>query len=718
MVSDRYYNREISWLRFNERVLNEALDERNPLLERVKFTQIFTTNLDEFFMKRVGGFKRQQAFGIEGLDRLRPAPTDILNEIRQVLLPMLEAQEQSWATEISPALEKQGILLLDWSDLRTEDQEYLESYFDKKLFPVLTPLAVDPGHPFPFLSNLSSSLGVILRQPQQDLGPVNLRGNEDLFARIKIPSSYPAWIRLKSEPSSRNEFRFVHMSELIKRFLGRLFPGMEILDTLQFRITRNADIDRDEEDAEDLLEMMAKELRERKFANVVRLEYGACKSQNLVSFLKRELQLSDNDVYEHRANIDFSTLSPIWEIPHRDLKFRPWVPVVSNSLIDDETSIFDVIRSQDLLVHHPYESFKQSVERFVAQAAADPKVLAIKMVLYRTGADSPFIPLLIQAAESGKQVVCLVELKARFDEEQNIQVARSLEKAGVHVVYGIVGFKTHCKVTLVVRQEGDEVRSYAHVGTGNYNATTSKIYTDFGLFTTKPEFTADLVNLFHYLTGRSLNRNYNQLIVAPIQMKQKFIELIRYEAAQAAKGKPARIIAKMNGLEDREIIEELYRASQAKVQIDLIVRGFCCLRAGVRGLSENIRVISVIGRFLEHSRIFFFQHGHSKYSDGTFLIGSADWMQRNLQGRVEAIAPVEDPNLKGQLWEFLQLLLSDKRQTWDLLSDGTYRQRKPTNDSENLGIHERLTRLYRSAHLNTIVSINGGATPNRLGLPS
>lgn len=694
--AEHFLNRDLSWLRFNERVLQEALDPRTPLLERVKFFQIFTTNLDEFFMKRVGGLKRQLALGIrEGVD---PgfSSENLLQNIRRQVQPTLQARNAAWVQDIAPALQNEGILLLGWGDLSASEQSGVENYFEKNLFPILTPLAVDPGHPFPFISNLSTSLGVLLRNPRDQHSDEFTYANESLFARVKIPSSFPSWLRLS--PAGSTEERFISMREVISRFAERLFPGMEILDSLVFRITRNADIERDEEDAEDLLEMVTEELRERRFAKVVRLEHSARPNIALRDFLRSEMELIDSDFYEQEyTDVDFSQLEPIWSVNRRKLRYRPWTPVTPEPLQDEDASIFSLIREQDLLVHHPFESFHQTVERFVRSAVNDPKVQAIKMVLYRTGSDSPFIPLLIRAAENGKQVVCLVELKARFDEARNIQVARMLEKAGVHVVYGIVGLKTHCKTTLIVRQEGDEVRSYAHIGTGNYHAGNARLYTDLGLFTAKPEFTQDVVQLFHYLTGRSLNRSYNKLIVAPLSMKQKFVELIRFEAEQARAGKPGRIIAKMNQLEDSEIIRELYAASQAGVRIDLIVRGFCCLRPQVPGLSENIWVSSVIGRFLEHSRIFLFQHGASTPEQGQIYIGSADWMSRNLNWRVEAVCPIEDKSHKKRLWELLQMMLSDRRQAWDLKSDGVYNQRRPLNAPEEMGTHDRLMKLYEAS---------------------
>jgi polyphosphate kinase len=461
-----------------------------------------------------------------------------------------------------------------------------------------------------------------------------------------------------------------------------------------FRLTRNADLDHGEEDMEDLLESIAEQLKARRFAQVVRLEHVTTANVSMIEMLKAELGLQQADIYEQAVDLDFSVLNPIWELGHKQLRYRSWVPVVSEALKDEKVSIFSVIRNQDILVHHPYESFSQSVERFVSAAVNDRHVLAIKMVLYRTGVDSPFITHLIRAAELGKQVVCIVELKARFDEESNIQVARRLERAGVHVVYGVVGLKTHCKVTLVVRAEGEQVRSYAHISTGNYNVNTAEVYTDLGLFTANPVLTRDTIQLFHYLTGGSPETHFEKLVLGPLHMKQKFFDLIEFERSQAEQGRPARIMAKMNSLEDPEVIQSLYLASQAGVKISLIVRGFCCLKPGVAGLSENISVVSVVGRFLEHSRVFYFQNGQSTFEEGVLLMGSADWMLRNLNSRVEILAPIEAIDIKRRILELFKLMLEDQRQAWDLLPDGSYIQRRPGSISEEEGVHDRLMKVY------------------------
>ncbi len=600
---------------------------------------------------------------------------------------MLAEQARVYRERIRPELRNQGVALLDWHELSAAEHEFAAEYFRRDLFPILTPLAVDPGHPFPFISNLSESLGLVLRHPVE---------GERLFARVKIPANLPSWIQLGRVAPSDGTYRFVRLEDIIIHNLDALFPNMEVLGVMPFRVTRNGDVERDEEDAEDLLEMMEEELRARRFARVVRLEHGPNPDAWLLRFLMDELEITTDDVYELTEELDFTSMKPLVDLPLPHLKAEPWLPVVPAQLTDNEVDIFSVIRSADLLVHHPYESFTASVERFLTAAASDEKVLAIKMTLYRTGDDSPFINTLIRAAEAGKQVVCLVEVKARFDEQRNIQVAQMLEKSGVHVVYGIVGLKTHAKIALVVRREPDGLRSYAHIGTGNYHSGTARLYTDFGLFTAKPEFTEDVVELFHYLTGRSLKRDYQRLLVAPVNMKKRFLEMIERETELAKVGKPAGILAKMNSLEDPQVITALYRASQAGVPVDLIVRGFCCLRPGMPGLSENIRVSSIIGRYLEHSRIFWFRNGAEDPIDGAFFIGSADWMYRNLQNRVEAVTPIEERGLRERLWQVSQAMLGDRRQAWEMDADGNYRQRLVADPALDLGTHRRLTALAQN----------------------
>ena len=683
-----FLNRELTWLEFNRRVLHEALDDRTPLLERVGFLRIFTSNLDEFFMKRVGGLKRQMAAGIVARTPDGTSPAQQLSAIREAVVPMLRRQADCLRMDLAPALARHSVNLLRWDDLTDEERVAAEAYFRTNVFPVLTPLAVDPGHPFPFISNLSSSLGVTLRHAQRE---------ERLFARVKVPEVFPAWLRLET-PGMQGRFRFLHLIDLICHNLGDLFPNMVVVSVMPFRITRSADVERDEEDAADLLEMIEEEVRRRRFEAVVRLEHGPNPDPWMLEFLMSELGLAEDDVYEVGEELDPTGLKAVTDLNLPHLRYEPWTPAVPPPLADEAADIFSLIRQGDLLIHHPYESFSASVERFVRAAADDPNVLAIKMTVYRTGDDSPFIKTLIRAAERGKQVACLVELKARFDEERNILWAQTLEEVGVHVVYGIVGLKTHTKTALVVRREPDGLRCYAHIGTGNYNVQTARLYTDLSLLTCRPDLTEDLVELFNYLTGRSLKTGLRKLLVAPIDMKRRFQELIQREIDLQQQGRPCRIIAKMNSLEDRGICRALYRASQAGVQIDLIVRGFCCLRPGVPGLSDRIRVVSIIGRFLEHSRLFYFRGGAEDPIDGDFFIGSADWMYRNLLARVEAVTPVESRPLREKCWEILDVMRRDQRQAWDMQPDGNYVQRTPAPDAgraETLGTHQYLMEVAR-----------------------
>jgi polyphosphate kinase len=694
---EEFLNRDTSWLEFNRRVLHEALDDRTPLLERLRFLSIFSSNLDEYFMKRVGGLKRGVAAGVVSKTPDGLTPLQTLDAIRNAVLPMLKQQADCFSQVLKPALTEQHIYLLTWNELTDEERAVAVKYFRANVFPVLTPLAVDPGNPFPFISNLSTSLGVILHHPDR---------HDNLFARVKVPETMPGWVQVNDPVTTvptpagaagvSSGFRFISLAELIRHNLQDLFPDLAVVDVMLFRVTRNADIERDEEEAEDLLDMMEEEVRKRRFASVVRLEVGAEANQWMLDFLTRELELIPADVYEMAAELDYPELKQIADLNFPHLHYEPWSPLPPLGLPEDEKDIFSVIRNGDVFVHMPYESFHLSVERFVRAATADPKVLAIKMSLYRTGDDSPFIAMLIRAAEARKQVVCLVELKARFDEERNIHMANALEKAGVHVVYGIVGLKTHAKTTLVVRQDPDGIRCYAHLGTGNYHSGTSRLYTDLGVFTCNPAITNDVVELFHYLTGRSLKRDYHKLLVAPVNMQSRFLEMIEREIEHQRAGRPARIIAKMNSLEDRKIIRALYRASKAGLSIDLIVRGFCTLRPGVPGLSDNIRVTSVIGRFLEHSRIFYYRNAAPDDLGGEFYIGSADWMYRNLLARVEAVVPIEQPAQRAQCWEILDIMLRDRRQAWDLHPDGSYTQRVPADPAHELGTQQTLMNLFRA----------------------
>jgi len=660
-TSELVYNRELSWLDFNWRVLAEALDDRTPLLERLRFIAITASNLDEFFRKRVGGLKRQQAAGIANLTLQGWTPDVQLRYIARAVRPMLEAQSKCLYEDLLPAMANNGIHIIDYSDLGQRQQLHLQDYYQREVYPILTPLAVDPGHPFPFISNLSLSLGVSLYDSSND---------ETHFVRVKVPTNRPRWVPLETP------HHFVPLEQVILHNLHTLFKGMDIVAAHPFRVTRNADVERNEDEAEDLLDMINEELRERRFAPVVRLEVADSMPENMMAILRNELHLEQNDVYPIKGLLRLDELFTLADLNLPHLKYEPWVPHTPVRLagLDNRArpaEIFSIIRQGDLLVHHPYHSFAASTQQFVEAAARDPQVVAIKQTLYRTSANSPIIRALIQAAEQGKQVAVLVEVKARFDEAQNIEWARMLENAGCHVAYGLVGLKTHTKLSLAIREEDDGLRAYYHIGTGNYNVKTAILYTDLGLFSCNPELGADLMDLFNFLTGYSRQTEYRKLLVAPVNMRRRFIEMIKAETDFAVAGKPARIIAKMNGLEDPEIVRALYEASQAGVSIDLIIRGNCRILPGLPGISENIRVISIIGRFLEHSRIFYF------LNDGNplYFIGSADWMQRNLTSRVEAITPIEDPRLKEQIDYILQLSLLDHRQAWEMLPDGRYRRR-------------------------------------------
>jgi polyphosphate kinase len=675
---DYYLNRELSWLQFNSRVLHEALDVRTPLLERAKFLAIFSSNLDEFFMVRIAAIKQQIEAGVTQRSMDGLTPTEQLAAFSSQLRPLVKIQHQHFEQEIRGLLAKAGVKILNYVDLNQEQRSHLSNYFETQVFPVLTPLAVDPSHPFPNISNLSLNLAVVVKDP--DTG-------KELFARVKVPrKSMPRFVKLPTDlGNSKREqvWHFVPMEQVIAHNLDALFPGMNIQEYHTFRVTRNADLEVEEDEADDLLEAIEQELRKRRMGgSTVRLELYASTPESIRVMLKRELELSDSDLYEVEGLLGLGDLMSLLELPLAELKDAPWHPVTPKRLrsegseefvtdLQEGLDIFREIRSGDILLHHPYDSFAASVQEFILQAARDPDVLAIKMTLYRTSGDSPILQALMLAAENGKQVAVLVELKARFDEQNNINWARRLEQAGVHVVYGLVGLKTHCKVILVVRREQQQIRRYMHIGTGNYNPKTAKLYTDLGLLTCHEELGADASDLFNFLTGYSRQRSYRQLLVAPVSLRDRMTALIRREAEHSRQGNPGKIVAKMNSLVDQDIIATLYEASQAGVQIDLIVRGICCLRPGIPGVSENIRVMSIVGRYLEHSRIFSF---HNKGREEVY-IGSADWMTRNLDRRVEVVTPVLDPSIVKDLQEILGNLLADNRQAWDLQSDGTYVQR-------------------------------------------
>ncbi|TFI54427.1 polyphosphate kinase 1 [Mastigocladus laminosus UU774] len=681
--SQYYLNRELSWLEFNRRVLHEALDNRTPLLERLKFTAIFSSNLDEFFMIRVAIIKDQvQALLSKRTPDGRTAQEQ-LEAIAQLLRPMIIEQHSLFEKVLRKEMAAHGIHLLNYTDISREQRSYLEDLFKQRIFPVLTPLAVDPSHPFPLMANLSLNWAVVVKDPVT---------GEEKFARVKVPDILPRFIALPKELEPQNgklnHWTGVPIEQVVAHNLDALFPGMIIKEYHLFRLTRKADLSVVEEEADDLLLAIQQELRGRHFrGSVVRLEIQPSIPKSVRKMLVQEMEISESDVYEIDGLINLKDLMSFMALPLPELKDQPWTPVIPPRLrhfhqpnniaqLDEAENIFSVIQQNDLLVHHPYESFNASVEQFIAQAAHDPQVLAIKVTLYRTSGDSEIVSSLITAAESGKQVAALVELKARFDEENNITWAQKLEKSGVHVVYGLVGLKTHTKIVLVVRQEGEKICRYVHIGTGNYNPKTAKLYTDLGLLSCREELGADLTDLFNYLTGYSCQNYYRKLLVSPVTMRDRMIALIQREIEHSQNGRKGRIIAKMNSLVDPKIIATLYEASQAGVEIDLIIRGICCLRPGVPDVSENIRVISIIGRFLEHSRIF---HFHNNNSDEIY-IGSADWMPRNLDRRVEAVTPVEDPKILQNLQNILEIMLQDNRQAWELKSDGSYTQRHPSKN--------------------------------------
>ncbi|MCA1993720.1 MAG: polyphosphate kinase 1 [Coleofasciculus sp. S288] len=675
-----YFNRELSWLEFNNRVLHEATDLRTPLLERLKFMAIFSSNLDEFFMVRVAALKEQVAAKVRKLTPDGRTPSEQLQAIRERLFPSVMEAHQHFEKVLRSQLAQEGIYLLDYMDLNLDQRAYLQNYFEGQIFPVLTPLAIDPGHPFPHISNLSLNLAVVVKDP--DTG-------KELFARVKVPEVLPRFVPLPEQLRQRVKKQHpiwmgVPLEQVIAHNLETLFPGMNIQEYHSFRITRNSDLALEEEEAEDLLLAIEQELRKRRLGgSVVRLEAQVGTPESVRGMLMEELELKEADIYEVEGPLGLKDLMSFMELPLPHLKDPPWTPTVPPRLLSPAVEegledFFSVIRRGDLLVHHPYDSFSATVLRFITQAAYDPEVLAIKMTLYRTSGDSPIVNALIAAAENGKQVAVLVELKARFDEENNINWARKLEQAGVHVVYGLVGLKTHTKIVLVVRREQDRIHRYVHIGTGNYNPKTARVYTDLGLLSCREDLGADLTDLFNYLTGYSRQRSYRKLLVAPVNLRDRMTAMIQREIDHVCNGESARIVAKMNALVDPKIIAKLYEASQAGVQIDLIVRGMCCLRPGVKGISENIRVISVVGRFLEHSRIYYF------YNQGQeeVYIGSADWMPRNLDRRVEAVVPVEDPEIAKDLQEILAIMLADNRQAWELQSDGSYIQRHPSEDAK------------------------------------
>jgi polyphosphate kinase len=651
-----YINRELSWLEFNARVLHEARDQRNPLLERVKFLTIFASNLDEFFQVRVAGLRQQVQVGRSTRAPDGRTAEEQLAAIRARVLD-LTVEHSKIALDVRTELSAEGIEIVDYAAI-PEHHEALRERFLEEIFPVLTPLAVDPGHPFPYISTLSLSIAVGLRDPES---------GERGFARVKVPQILPRLIEV--EPS-----RFIQIDQVIEANLDALFSGMEILEHHLFRVTRNADLAIEEDEADDLLMAIEEELRRRRFGEAVRLEVERSLPPATRQILLQGLGLGEKDAYDVSGMLDLRGLAQLIELDRPDLKVQPWAPVTPPRLMppdeDEPADVFAAMRAGDILVHHPYESFAASVERFIAQAADDPDVLTIKQTLYRTSGDSPIVQALIRAAERGKQVVVLVEIKARFDEEANIVWARKLERAGAHVVYGLVGLKTHSKTSLVVRREGSGLRRYVHIGTGNYNQRTARQYVDLGLLTVRGEIGADVTDLFNVLTGLSRQRSFRRLLVAPHSLRSRFLQLVDREVAYARVGHDARIVLKLNALVDVAVIEALYLASQAGVRIELIVRGACSLQAGIPGVSDNVRARSIVGEFLEHSRIWGFANG----GDAEWYIGSADLMDRNLDRRVEAVVPVEDADARGRIAGIIEVMLADDRRSWQMQPDGSWRR--------------------------------------------
>ena len=657
LPEDRYLNRELSWLDFNARVLALAADPSLPLLERAKFLAIFASNLDEFYMVRVAGLKRRDEMGLKVRSADGLTPREQLRRIAERTQQLATRHAKVFMESVRPALAANGIEFIQWAELSEAERSELSRYFNDQVFPVLTPLAVDPAHPFPFVSGLSLNLAVTVKSPED--GGLH-------FARVKVPDNVDRFIRVDRTDGETETIRFLPMEELIGAFLPALFPGMEIVERHAFRITRNADMDVEDRD-EDLLQALERELARRRFGPPVRLEISGNMSEHMLSLLLRELDVDPGDVVQVPGLLDLKSLWQVYAVDRPALKERPFVPVTHPAFADREgKSIFATLREGDVLVHHPYESFSTSVQRFIEQAAADPDVLAIKQTLYRTSGDSPIVNALIEAADAGKQVVALVELKARFDEQANIKWARALEDAGVHVVYGLVGLKTHCKTCLVVRREGSTIRRYCHIGTGNYNPKTARLYEDVGLLTAAPDIGADLTDLFNSLTGYSRKVGYRNLLVAPEGIRKGILERIEREIAAHRHGGNGRIRVKANAIVDEQIIDGLYRASQAGVRVEVVVRGICALRPGVEGFSENIAVRSILGEFLEHSRVMHFR------AIDEFWIGSADMMHRNLDRRVEVMAQVRDRRLTDYLGEVFESAMDPSTRCWELGPDGRW----------------------------------------------
>ena len=675
-----YLNRELSELSFQWRVLNEALDDRQPPLERLRFLAILTRNLDEFFMKRIGGLKQQIDAGTTEPTVDGATPREQWEDALSMAQDLFETQSQCYHEAVKPALREAGVEVLGYDHLRPDEVERLRERFESSVLPTLTPLTFDPAHPFPFLSNLSLSLAVRTRKPD---GTVR-------FSRIKVPENLPRLVPTDPDASADGEARVVPVERVIAANLDLVFPDVEIVDHSTFRVTRNAEVRRNEDVAEGLIERIEDVLRQRRFATLVRIEVDEDTPQSVRDLLVEHLDVDEREVFERSAPLALSDFGSLHDLDAPELKFPAWTPQQHPRFagLDPKRpgEVFEAIREGDALVHHPYHSFTDTVQTFLDAAAHDPDTLAIKAAIYRTAPDSRVLGSLIDAAKNGKQVAVMVELKARFDEENNLRWVKRLEEEGIHVAYGTVDLKTHSKVALAVREEGDDVRIYSHVATGNYHSETAKGYVDLGLFTADSDVGQDLVRLFNSFTGHSRNRRYRKLLVAPETLRKRLYELIDREREHAAAGRGGRIVAKMNALEDPGVVERLYEAAEAGVRIDLIVRGICRLRPGVEGVTETVRVHSVVGRFLEHSRIFRFDNA----GDPAYFIGSADWMTRNLDRRVEAVAPVEDPSLRERLDEILSTMLDDDRRRWEMRPDGSYVQTRPGESEGSPDTHERL----------------------------
>ncbi|MFC5339117.1 RNA degradosome polyphosphate kinase [Leucobacter denitrificans] len=674
LPADRYIDRELSWLAFNQRVLELAEDETIPLLERANFLAIFASNLDEFFMVRVAGLKRRILTGLAVPTNVGRAPTDVLAEINHAAYELQRRHSRCFAEQVKPQLSEAGVHIVEWDTLDNADREVLTNYYQHHIYPVLMPLAVDPAHPFPYISGRALNLSIRVLNPTTD---------KIEFARLKVPQMIPRYVRVDRRETDDN-VRFIPLEELIANQLDGLFPGMEVIDHHVFRVTRNEDVEIEEDETENLIQALEKELLRRRFGPPIRLEISDDMDAATLELLVREFDIDMEQVYTLPAPLDLSGLFALGGVRRPDLRYQPHIPVThpmfrTNSP-SDKPDTFSAIARREVLVHHPYESFATSVQAFIEQAATDPDVLAIKQTLYRTSGDSPIVASLIKAAEAGKQVLALVEVKARFDEEANITWARKLEQAGVHVVYGLVGLKTHCKLIQVIREESGQLAHYCHIGTGNYNPKTSRIYEDFGLFTSSPEIGRDVTKLFNVLSGYAIETDYNRLLVAPLQLRSGLLERIEREAEHARNGRKSKIRLKANSMVDEDIIDALYRASQAGVPIEIWVRGICSIRAGVPGLSETIRVRSVLGRYLEHSRIYAFDND----GDREIYIGSADLMHRNLDRRIEVLVALSEREHFARIDKFFEFAFSDDVSSWRMLPDGTWHRSVVSETGEPL----------------------------------